>query len=135
MIAFDACSLLTAEEIADALSIDASSIGDGETLHVPHVASCTWLRSDGRCRIVDVNVDNRTGEEMRNPEAYGGQVIAGIGDKAAWLYGALWMVSGDFQIGVHVGGESAPGQVMPSEEEQKAAAIELAEIALARLPR
>lgn len=136
LVNFDACSLLTAEEIAAAFSIDASRIASGVSSTEPHTRLCAW--DD----VVDVSVtafkrlgDINAFEEIDNPEAYGGQSIADLGDEAAWLYGAVTVLSGDLALSVRFRpGLPGPEETMPPEEELKAAGIELAEKAIPRLP-
>jgi hypothetical protein len=120
---FDACSLITTEDIAEVLSIDENSVGEGATTKTPPDFVCFWANS------VRIDVHTGTSEEMSTYHAFGGDPVPNLGSDAGWFSGTrtLAVLSGNFDLTLSVLG-------LVTEPEQKVAAAELARRAIFRLP-
>jgi hypothetical protein len=141
----EACSLVTEAEAEALLGGD---VGDTQKTPAGPFQSCGYYSASGLLNFVQVQAcrclsGNQFDSSMRSgAETLGvtAKPVSGIGDKAYWLEGILWVQEGDYAINIWI---SAPGVSAENGEQLRGDALErkalpkhmeLAQKALSRLP-
>lgn len=126
-LGFGVCSLLTEDEVSDALGADVSA---GETLDYAPFFDCRW-ETDSFDSVTVTVAERDVGESLYNFSNDEAEEVDGVGDEAQYysdLLSSLEVLEGDYYFSVSVSASELDG------EQLKAVSVDLARKIIGRLP-